>query len=468
MKSQSEIKTIFENQLPNIQSEIDPFELEKYGNDSSSYYTANASLVVFPKNNQEVQDIIKLSNQENLKLVPSGGRTGLSGGATATNQEVVLSLDKMNKEIQFNEEEQTIEVQAGMITQILQENVKEKGLYFPIDYAAVGTSQIGGNIATNAGGIHVIHYGMMREWVSGIKVVTGNGELLNLNKGLTKNNTGFDLMNLFIGSEGVLGIITEATIKLTQPPKQPCTFLFSFDNLDSILKVLKWFKSQVVLKAFEFFSDEALKYALDEGGVEFAMESRGSFYAIIEFENLLDTSIATKKEDIENYIINNIFELYLITDGIVALSDEDRIRIWKHRENIPSAINTFQPYKNDISVRIHHIPNFITELNTLLENEYPDLKVVWFGHLGDGNLHLNIPKPTDISKEDFKAKCDSVSIKIYELIQKFEGSISAEHGVGLVKKPYLHYTKSQEEINYMKQIKTIFDPNNILNPGKIF
>ncbi|MFV0237066.1 MAG: FAD-binding oxidoreductase [Flavobacteriales bacterium] len=456
----------FQQELPHIQIDVDLCKLKEYGSDSSSYFDSNASLIIYPKTTSEVVEIIQLANQQKILIVPSGGRTGLSGGATALNNEVVLSLEKMNREIQFNEEEQTLEVEAGMITQILQEKAQEKGLYFPIDFAAIGSSQIGGNIATNAGGIHVIRYGMIRNWITGLKVVTGKGEVLNLNKGLSKNNTGYSLKDLFVGSEGTLGIITEATLQLTQKPQKPCTFLFSFDKLQNILSLLKWFKSEVELIAFEFFSDQALQYVLNEGSIEFAMENRAPFYAIVEFEKLWKTSIHSK-EEMENHIIDKVFELDLIQDGVVALSDEDRVRIWKHRENISAAINCFNPYKNDISVRIHHIPQFIKELDTLLKGESPDFKVIWFGHIGDGNLHLNIPKPERYSIEDFRRQCAQTSVKVYQLINKFEGSISAEHGVGLIKKKHLHFTRSQEEIEYMRQIKMIFDPNNILNIGKI-
>ncbi len=466
MKQQENIIQIFEEQLPHIAIDYNEEKRKIYGNDSSSYFEGMASLVLFPKSTNEVTEILQLANKENIKIIPSGGRTGLSGGATATQKEVILSLEKMNQEIRFNEEEQTIEVQAGMITQILQEKANEKGGYFPIEFAATGSSQIGGNIATNAGGIHVIHYGMMRDWVTGLKVVTGKGDVLNLNKGLVKNNAGYDLKNLFIGSEGTLGVITEATIQLTQKPKQPCTFLLSFNALEDLLTLLKWLKSKVELLAFEFFTDEALQYALDEGGFEFAMQDRAPFYAVIEFEKVLH-GIPQTKEEIESQIIQEIFELELIQDGVVALGEEDRIKIWKHRENIPSAINRFQPYKNDVSVRIHHIPTFVEELETLLKRECPELQVVWFGHMGDGNLHINVPKPNHLSKEDFQKQCEQASLKMYELIEKFEGSISAEHGVGLVKKSYLSYTRSQSEIRYMKQIKTVFDPNAILNPGKV-
>lgn len=466
MKQQNRIIQIFQDKLSHIPIDFDKEKCKLYGNDSSSYFKGSASLIIFPKNTHEVVEIIQLANKEKIKIIPSGGRTGLSGGATAIQNEVILSLEKMNHEIQFNEKEQTIEVQAGMITQILQEKASEKELYFPIDFAATGSSQIGGNIATNAGGIHVIHYGMIRNWVTGLKVVTGKGDVLNLNKGLIKNNTGYDLKNLFIGSEGTLGIITEATLQLTQKPKQPSTFLLSFNTLQNLLDLLQWLKSKVVLLAFEFFTDEALQYALNEGSFEFVMEHRAPFYAVIEFEKSLLTTNITK-EELENQIIKEIFESKLIQDGVVALSEDERIKIWKHRENIPSAINRFEPYKNDIAVRIHHIPAFIQELEPLLKKEYPTLNAVWFGHMGDGNLHINILKPDHLSKDDFNQQCQQASLKIYELIKKYEGSISAEHGVGLIKKPYLQYTKSEHEIMYMKQIKKVFDPNSILNPGKI-
>lgn len=224
-----------------------------YGHDRCDFYSANNLCVVFPQNTKQVQDLVLLANQHHFALVPSGGRTGLSGGAAATQQEIVVALDKMNTIESFNAIENTVVCGAGTVTQVLQEFAKQHGLLYPVDFASAGSSQIGGNISTNAGGIHVIRYGMTRDWVLGLTVVTGKGDILHLNNGLLKNNTGYDLRHLFIGSEGTLGIITEACIKLTTPAKSSKVLLFSVADMQAIMQLFQHFNSALNLTAFEFF-----------------------------------------------------------------------------------------------------------------------------------------------------------------------------------------------------------------------
>ena len=441
----------------------DSDSLETYGKDWTKLYQPKPLAIVFPKTIEEVQAIVKWANQYQIALVPSGGRTGLSGAAVATNSEVVVAFDYMNKIVDFNAIDREVTCQAGVITKQLQTFAEEKGLYYPVDFASSGSSQIGGNIATNAGGIKVIRYGMTRNRVAGLKVVTGTGDILELNKGLTKNATGYDFRHLFIGSEGTLGFVVEVTIKLERQPKNLTVLLLGMPNFNAIMPVLNAFQSKLDLTAFEFFSDKCLTKILARGEVPAPFEDRYPFYALIEFEALTESF-----QEQAMTVFESCLDSGWIVDGVISQSDQQLHNLWRLREDISETIAPFTPYKNDLSVKVSKVPSFLADIDAVVKADYPDFEVLWYGHIGDGNLHLNILKPAYLTKEDFFAKCAGVNNKVFEVVKKYNGSISAEHGVGLVKRDYLGYSRSQAEINYMKAVKKVFDPNNIMNPGKIF
>jgi FAD/FMN-containing dehydrogenase len=436
--------------------------LLEYGRDWTRYHQPNPTAILFPRTTEEVQEIVLLANEYGFVLVPSGGRTGLSAGAVANNKEVVVSLDKMNKILDFNELDQTITAEAGIITQEVQEYAKEKGLIFPVNFASEGSSRIGGNIATNAGGIKVVKYGMFRDWVTGLKVVTGKGDILELNQGLIKNATGYDLRHLFIGSEGTLGFVVEATLKLTRPAKEKQVILFGVPDMKCVVKVMNAFRQKIDFLAFEFFSDNTVDYVIDHTNVIPPLPQRYPYYTIIEFESNNDENT--------NLVFNLYRELYQkewILDDAFSADENTMKRLWSYRENISSSISSFTPYKNDLSVRISNISNFLNEIEIIVKNNYPNFVTLWYGHIADGNLHLNIIKPKELNISDFENKCKKVNDLIFPIVQKYKGSISAEHGVGLLKKPYLNYSRSATEINYLRMIKNVFDPNNIMNRGKL-
>src|SRR5690606_17366621 len=264
----------------------DADSLETYGKDWTKQFAPAPSAIVFPKTTEQVQAIVRWANQHKIALVPSGGRTGLSAAAVAANGEVVVSFDYMNRIVEFNEYDRTVVCQPGVVTKQLQLFAEEKGLYYPVDFASSGSSQIGGNIGTNAGGIKVIRYGMTRNWVAGLKVVTGTGELLELNRDLIKNATGYDLRQLFIGAERTLGFVVEATMRLERAPKNLTAMVLGTPDFDSIMPVLHAFQGKLDLTAFEFFSDKCLEKILGRGDVPAPFESRTPFYALLEFEAL--------------------------------------------------------------------------------------------------------------------------------------------------------------------------------------
>src|SRR3990167_7619109 len=375
---------------------FDPVETVKYALDWTTLYKPNASAVVFPTHLDQLVELVQIATIENIALVPSGGRTGLVGGAVATNAEVVVSFEKMNRVLTHNEFDATITCEPGVSTQTLQETAKAHGFYYPIDLSARGSCQVGGNIATNAGGLHVIRYGSTRNWVSGLKVVTGDGELLNLNRGLIKNATGYDLRQLFIGSEGTLGFIVEATMRLERQPTNLTALVLGTPDFDSIMPVLHAFQDKLDLTAFEFFSDKALAKVLGRGDVPAPFETECPFYALLEFEATTEEVANHALETFEHCV-----EQGWVLDGVMSQSETQLHNLWKLREYISETISHWTPYKNDISVTVSKVPAFLKEIDRIVGEHYPDFEIVWFGHIGDGNLHLNILKPENLSKDEF-------------------------------------------------------------------
>lgn len=439
-----------------------PEDLEHYGQDWSKLYQPNASLVVRPSSTHEVSQIVKLAGQSNIGLVPSGGRTGLSGGAVATDREIVLSLERLNSITDFNPVDRTVSCGAGVITEQLQNFAEDKGLYYPVDFASAGSSQIGGNIATNAGGIKVLKYGLTRDWVIGLTVVLANGEILTLNNGLVKNATGYDLRHLLIGSEGTLGIITEATMQLTKAPNDPTVMLLAVNTLNNVSDLLVHFQENLDLLAFEFFSQQALDKVLAHRDIQKPFNDNSPFYVLLEFEGGDDAQTEKAFTAFEQAAENE-----WLSDGIISQSQQQASELWQYREGISESIAHYPPYKNDIAVKPSQVGEFLCAVDEFVKSNYPTFENIWFGHIGDGNLHLNILKPAELDLESFKKQCTQANPAIFEILKGFNGSISAEHGVGLVKKDYLPFTRTEAEISIMRSIKGIFDPNNILNPGKL-
>ena len=442
---------------------VDPASIETYGQDWTRFTPPAPTAIVFPRDTADVVAVVKCARRCQFALVPSGGRTGLSGGACAANGEVVVSMDKMNTISPINLMDRTVTAGAGAITQNIQQAARDADLFYPVDFASSGSSQIGGNIATNAGGINVIRYGMTREWVAGLTVVTGKGEVLELNKGLMKNNTGLDFRHLFIGSEGILGFITEATLKLTAPPKDPTVLVLGLSDMSAIMAVLDRIQSTTPLLAYEFFSELAVSKVVEHAGVARPFETRTPFYALIEFESENDMTDAHVFEAVEQCMKKG-----WVIDAVMSQSVAQAKALWRLREDISETISKWTPYKNDISSTVSKVPELLAAVDDVVHKNYPDWEVVWYGHIGDGNLHLNILKPENLQIEEFKERCNEVSTDIFDAIKTLGGSVSAEHGVGILKAPYLGYSKSDSEIDAMRAIKAIFDPDGILNPGKVF
>ncbi len=442
---------------------LDAESLTAYGQDSSRMFEPAPSAVILPKTTEQVRQTVLLANEKNLALVPSGGRTGLSGAATARHGELILAMDRMNKILGLDPANQSIHCQAGVVTMQIQRTAEDADLYYPVDFASSGSSQIGGNVSTNAGGIKVIRYGMTRNWVLGLKVVTGSGDILELNKGLMKNNAAFDLRQLFIGAEGTLGIVTEVILQLTKLPKNLCVMMLAVPSFAEVIRLLHVFRSNTDIAAFEFLSEEALKKVIQRQNLTRPLDTEAPYYVLIEFESRHSDDL-----DAATSLLEHSIEQGQVLDGVLSQSERQAKNLWRFREDISDSLSRWSPYKNDLSVTVSNVPEFIEDIDKVVSTTYPEFEVIWYGHIGDGNLHLNILKPDDLELDEFKSACDSVSKQVFEVVKKYSGSVSAEHGIGLLKKPYLEYTRSREEIGYMRQIKRIFDPNGIMNPGKIF
>ncbi|HET6587972.1 MAG TPA: FAD-binding oxidoreductase [Oleiagrimonas sp.] len=435
-------------------------DLEHYGRDWTRWWPPAPLAVALPENIAEVQALVSWAIERKVAIVPSGGRTGLSGGAVAAHGELVVSFERMHRIGEFDPLDRTLTVEAGVVTETVQQAARERGLYYPVDFGSRGSSQIGGNIATNAGGIKVIRYGMTREWVSGLKVVDGRGELLDLNRGLVKNATGYDLRHLMIGSEGTLGLVVEATLRLTDAPRNLQVMLLAVPDMAAVMRLLELARGKLALTAFEFFTDKAMGHVLAGGG-QSPFDSRESCYVLVEYEGTEDHDNAAMA------VFEHGMEKGWLTDGVMAQSEAQAQALWHLREGITESVARYTPYKNDVSVRVSRVPAFLADMDALFAREYPDVEVVWFGHVGDGNLHISVLKPEGMDMIAFEHACERVTGMLCDVLEKHGGSISAEHGVGLLKKPYLSRVRSAEEIELMRQMKRVFDPHGILNPGKL-
>jgi FAD/FMN-containing dehydrogenase len=440
-------------------------DLETYGRDWTKVYAPKPSVILLPATTAEVSKVLAYCHKEKIAVVPSGGRTGLAGGAVAANGEAVISLQRFNKIEKLDTVGLSATVQAGVTTQQLQDAAREVGLFFPLDLAAKGSCHIGGNIATNAGGVKFIRFGGMREQVLGLEVVLASGQVLDMNTSLRMNNTGYDLKQLYIASEGTLGIVTRATVRLTPPPRNVQVAVMgveSFKDIPDILGVGN--VSGVQFTAFEFFTRVAHEIVLQH-----AQGARTPFAETYPYYVLLEAEEAPGGGATMEPLLEKLFEKGLVKDAVIAQNPAQHKELWGLRENITESIAAHgHARKNDISLAIDQLTDFIAELEVELKSAPKDMQLVLFGHIGDGNLHINYVGPKSEPFAQFNARAREVEERIFKRLARFKGSISAEHGIGLLKKKDLGFSRPAEEVALMRQIKAVFDPHGIMNPGKIF
>jgi len=424
------------------------------------YMPVKGKLLVRPETTEECSSLLKLCHARKQTIVTQAGRTGLAGGQYSDDEDIILSLERMNQVLEVDAINRTMTVEAGVILQTVQEQAVAENLFFPLDLGARGSCTIGGNIATNAGGNAVIRYGMMRDMVLGLEVVLADGTIVSSMNTLIKNNTGIDLKQLFIGSEGILGVVTKAVLRLRPPMPNKNTALLAVDSFEKLPTLLSRMDSQLggSLSAFEVMWDSYYHTIVDNKPVTSPPLAKGyPFYVLVEAQG----SNPDKDSETFNQTIESSFEADLICDGALASSEQQRIAIWDIRDDVETCIKAIGPIAGfDISLKLDLTENYLTQLNELLTNTLGPRFVVVFGHLGDGNLHINVPVKSLEEK-------DAVAIIVYELLKTYQGSISAEHGVGLVKRDFLHCSRNPAEIALMQQLKSCLDPNYLLNPGKI-
>lgn len=446
---------------PNI---IEPYLIEERG-----LYEGKSELLLKPSNTYEVSNILKLCNEHNIKIVPQGGRTGLCGGTIPSDNglEVMLSLERMNKIDEFNEENFTITVEAGCVLGNIQDKVEEKNLLFPLSLASEGSCTIGGNLSTNAGGINVLRYGMARDLVLGIEVVLADGQIWNNLTGLRKDNRGYDLKQLFIGSEGTLGIITKAVLKLFPFPSNIETALFAVPNTQAAVELLGLARSVStdLLNAYELVSRLGMEMVLKNiPNTKDPIKDKYKWYVLLEFSSSSKNSMRAQMETLFEIALNK----NIVCDGVIAESSQQRKELWVLRDGLNEAQKPEGgSIKHDVSIPINNVSKFIDNATIQIEKFIPDSRVVAFGHIGDGNIHFNISQPIKSKKEEFLKKWESVNKIVFDIVHDLNGSFSAEHGIGKLKREELKFYNPKIEVSLMRSIKDTFDPKNILNPGKV-
>jgi FAD/FMN-containing dehydrogenase len=434
----------------------------EYGRDWTRVFEPAPCAVAFPRTTDEVSRLLRLCSTHGVAVVPSGGRTGLSGGAVAARGELVLSLARMRAMHAVDPIGGTVRVEAGAVTQAVHEHCALHGLTWPVDFASKGSSTVGGNIATNAGGVKVIRWGLTRSWVLGLRVVLGSGELLDCDTALEKNNTGLDLRQLFIGSEGTLGVVTEATLKLARLPRRLDVLLLAAADLPGVVRLFRETRaSPFTLSAYEMFTQACLARVLAHRKLRPPFEAPASHYVLVELEDADDAELEAW--------VQSLFERGIVQDGTLAQNAAEARDLWALRESISESLSaTGFPHKNDIALPVAALEAFCGSLADVFTRRYPEWEICLFGHIGDGNLHVNVMKPEALDKASFLARVKEADRDLFDLVRTHGGSVSAEHGIGLLKKPWLAWTRSPAEIAAMRAVKKALDPGGVLNPGKIF
>lgn len=441
---------------------LDDKTLDEYSHDETEDLKFYPSIVLKPNNTKEISAILKYCNERIIPVTPCGARTGLSGGSLPIMGGVVLSTENLNSIISIDERNMQATVEPGVINQIFRDTVEEKGLFYPPDPASKGSSFLGGNLAENSGGPKALKYGVTKDYVLNLEVVLPTGEIIWTGANVLKNSTGYDLTSLMVGSEGTLGVITKIVFKLISLPTKDITLLVPFDSAENACKAVSAiFICGITPSALEFIERDAIDWTIKYTDINMKIEDNVQAHLLIEVDG---NDIEQLYVDCEK--ISDVLNNFNCGDILIADSNEQKDRLWKMRRLVGEAVKSNSIYKEEDTV----VPR--AELPKLLKGvkkigEKYGFQSVCYGHAGDGNLHVNIIKG-DMSDKKWNNELYKGIREIFTLTKKLGGTISGEHGIGLVQKPYIDIVFSKKEIEIQKEIKKIFDPNNILNPGKIF
>lgn len=418
-------------------------------------------IVLKPQSTAEVSGILRICSASGQAVVPLGGKTGLANGHFQTGSEIGLSLERMHAIEEIDALNRTMTVQAGCILQVAAETAAEQDLLLPLDFAARGSATVGGNLATNAGGNMVIRYGMVRDMVLGLEVVLADGTVVtSLNK-MLKNNTGYDIKQWFIGAEGTLGVITRAVLRLRPQPRSQNTALLAVDDFPSVARLLRWLDGHTAgtLSAFEVMWPDFYEYVTRPDSVHTPPLAHGSSYYV-----LVETLGAEPEQDAERFatVLGEAMEEGMVSDAVLTRSQSERNAVWEIRDDVLEFFKLGPIIPFDVSVTIDKMEDFIADIRGGMDKLKEPVCVI-FGHLGDANLHVILG-----SRNPEEFDYESLQSLLYETVERYGGSISAEHGIGLSKREQLPRSRTEAELQLMIAMKKMLDPGNILNPNKIF
>jgi FAD/FMN-containing dehydrogenase len=449
---------------PNGFSE-DPNEIAPYLEEWRGRTHGKSALLLKPQSTEQVSAILAICHQAGTHIVPQGGNTGLVGGQIPLHGEVLLSLKRMNRIRDLSAPGMTLTAEAGVTLKQAQDAAAAEGFLFPLSLGSEGSCTIGGNISTNAGGNHVLRYGMMRALVLGLEVVLADGRVLPMLRSLHKDNTGYDLKQLFIGAEGTLGIVTAASLRLFTRPAQIVTAFTAVPSPTAALSLLGHMQSRTggLLSSFELVSRPTLDLVLKNiSNTRDPLSQPSPWYVLMEVSGGAGASL----EVLTQSALEEAMAQELVSDAVVAQSEAQARSFWHMRETISEAEKREGvSIKHDVSVPVASIPRFIEQATALVVKKFPGARPICFGHMGDGNLHFNFNAPPGKDAE-FSAQWDEMQLTVHDIVHRYSGSISAEHGIGEMKRDILPRYKSSEELDVMRAIKHALDPKNILNPGK--
>ena len=445
----------------------DAAEIAPHLEEWRSKYKGVSPLLLKPGSTADVSAILRICHDTGTPIVPQGGNTGLVGGQIPRHGEVLLSTKRLNRIRALDKSGMTLAVEAGVTLAQVQVAAAEASFLFPLSLASEGSCTIGGNIATNAGGTHVLRYGMTRALVLGLEVVQANGTVLDMMRVLHKDNSGYDLKQMFIGSEGTLGVVTAATLRLFPKPDVTVTAFAAVPTPTAALALLGAMQARTggMLSAFELIPRIALDFVLRHvTGTRDPLAAPSPWYVLMEATGGRDANLAGSFEN----ALAEAIDAGTVSDAVVAKSHAEAASLWKLRESISeSQKREGSSIKHDISVPVAAIPDFLAKATPAVLALVPGARAVSFGHLGDGNLHFNFNSPQPGDDPAFLAQWDEVQRTVHDIVKEFGGSISAEHGIGAMKVAALPRYKSHEELDAMRALKAAFDPKNILNPGKL-
>ena len=434
-----------------------------YGHDETEDYVFPPNVVVKPANAQEIASILKVANDYKIPTTPIGARTGLSGGALCIYQGIGVSTERLNKIITIDEQNLQVVVEPAVITQVLREAVAEKGLFYPPDPSSQGSCWIGGNVAENAGGARAVKYGVTKDYVLNLEVVLPTGEIIWTGANTLKNSTGYNLTQLMVGSEGTLGIITKIVMKLLPKVNHNVLMLVPFYNATQACEAVSAiFRAGIVPSALEFMERDAIDWTLKYNStINVNVNEKVQAHLLIEVDGNYPEILMQEAEK-----IMTVLEQFEIDEVLFADTEDQKNALWKMRRSVAEAVKANSIYKEeDTVVPRYELPRLLKGIKEI-GTKY-GFKSVCYGHAGDGNLHVNIIKGT-MSDDDWNTKVTNGIREIFELTVALKGTLSGEHGIGLVQKNYMDIAFSKVHLELLERIKFVFDPNNILNPGKIF